>query len=103
MAQIDTLKILLSANSDLSRYKDNDELLNYALSYAQSEILKRRGADTLEDQYQMNQIEGALYYLSRIGTEGAQSISENGEQTVYKDVPPFLANVFPRLGVIRDA
>jgi hypothetical protein len=103
MAQLEILKTLLAANTDLSRYADNDDLLNYALSYAQSEILKRRGADTLEDQYQMNQIEGALYYLSRIGTEGAYSTSENGEQTVYKDVPPFLANVFPRLGVIRDA
>lgn len=103
MAQLDTLKSLLEVNSDLSRYADNDDILTYALSYASSEILKRRGADTLEDQYLGNQIEGALYYLSRIGTEGAQSISENGEQTVYKDVPPFLANVFPRLGVIRDA
>jgi hypothetical protein len=103
MAQIDTLKILLAANTDLSRYADNDDLLNYALSWASSEILKRRGADALEDQYQMNQIEGAVYYLSRIGTEGAQSISENGEQINYETAPTWLAGVIPRLGVIRDA
>lgn len=102
MAQLDTLKMLVKAESDISRFADNEDLLNYALSWASSEILKRRGADTLEDQYLTNQVEGAIYWLSRLGTEGATSISENGEQTVYSDVPPWLLSVIPRLGTVRQ-
>lgn len=103
MTQLDTLKMLVSAESDLARYASNEALLNYALSWAESEILKRRGADALEDQYLTNQIEGAVYWLSRLGTEGAESISENGEQTVYKKVPDWLIGVIPRLGTVRNA
>lgn len=103
MEQLGTLKMLVKAESDISRFADNEDLLNYALSYASSEILKRRGTDTLEDQYLGNQIEGAKWYLSRMGTEGAASTSENGEQTVYSDVPPWLQSVIPRLGTVRNA
>ena len=102
MTQLNTLKILVAAESDISQFANNDALLNYALSYAESEILKRRGSDTLEEQYLPNQIEGAKWYLSRIGTEGAASISENGEQTVYSDVPSWIASVVPRLGTVRQ-
>lgn len=103
MTQLNTLKILVAAESDISRFANNDALLNYALSYAESEILKRRGSDTLEEQYLGNQIEGAKWYLSRIGTEGAASISENGEQTVYKDTPDWLAGVLQKRVTVRDA
>lgn len=101
MAQLDTLKMLVKAESDLVRYKDNDDLLNYALSYASSEILKRRGTDTLEDQYLTNQVVGALWWLSRLGSEGTDSISENGTQITWKDTPEWIASVIPRLGTVR--
>jgi hypothetical protein len=103
MAQLDTLKMLVSAETDLARYKDSDDLLNYALSYASAEILKRRGADTLEDKYQANVIEGAKWYLSRIGAEGVESISDNGEAITYQKVPSWLQSVIPRLGTVRSA
>lgn len=103
MTQLNTLKILVAAESDISRFANNDALLNYALSYAESEILKRRGSDTLEEQYLGNQIEGAKWYLSRIGTEGAASISENGEQTIYKDTPDWLVGVLQKRVTVRDA
>lgn len=101
--QLSDLKTLVAAESDLSRYSTNDALLQYALDWASSEILKRRGVDTLEDQYLMNQVQGALYFLSRLGTEGAYSTSENGEQTVFQQTPGFLQSVIPRLGTVRDA
>lgn len=103
MAQLDTLKILVSAETDLARYKNSDDLLNYALSYAEGEILKRRGADTLEGQYLTNQVEGALYWLSRLGSEGADATSENGTQITWKDTPEWLQSVIPRLGTVRSA
>ncbi|HEX3038155.1 MAG TPA: hypothetical protein VHO94_04080 [Oscillospiraceae bacterium] len=100
--QIDTLKALITGN-DLDRYKDNAPLLTYALSWASSEILKRRNTDTLEDQYLTNQIEGAKYYLSRIGAEGTESVSENGVVVKWSRVPEFLQNVIPKIGVIHSA
>lgn len=103
MGQIDTLKMLVTAESDLARFAGNDDLLNYALSWASTKILKRRDSDTLEDQYLGNQIEGAKWYLSRMGTEGADSVSENGEQTVYSKVPDWLAEIVPRMRGVRDA
>ena len=102
-SQLGTLKMLVSAETDLARYKDNETLLNYALSYASSEILKRRGTDTLEEQYYGNQVEGALWWLSRLGAEGTQSISENGTRITYKEVPSWLQSVIPRLGTVRSA
>lgn len=101
LGALDTLKMLVTADTDLARFASNEALLNYALSFAASEINKRRSSDTLEDQYLGNQIEGAKWYLSRMGTEGTVSISENGEQTVYADVPPWLSGVIPRLGTVR--
>lgn len=103
MAQLDDLKMILSAESDLSRFKDNEDLLNYALSYAESKILERRGTDILEPRYLRNQVEGARWWLSRFGVEGVKSVSENGEQTVYQEVPDWLLGVIPRLGTVRNA
>lgn len=84
--------------TDLEQFLDNTELLEYALNYAKSEILKRRGADELEGQYSINQIEGAVWFLSIIGAEGAKSVNENGVSINYKDVPDWLLSVVPRLG-----
>lgn len=97
---IDTLKALITG-TDLARYAGNDALLIYALSWASSEILKRRNVAVLEDQYSVNQIEGAKYYLSRIGAEGYASTGENGVSVTWLKVPEFLQSVVPRLGVIK--
>ena len=64
------LKIIVAAESDIPRFASNDTLLKYALSWASSEILKRRGSDTLEDQYIGNQVEGARYWLCPRRTAG---------------------------------
>ena len=102
MAQLDTLKMLITG-TDLERYASNEALLNYALSYASSEILKRRNADTLEDQYLTNQVEGAKWYLSHIGAEGTESVSENGVVVKWSRVPEWLLSVIPKLGMIKSA
>lgn len=92
------LLIMRIRGTDLEQFLDNTELLEYALNYAKSEILKRRGANELEGQYSINQIEGAVWFLSTIGAEGAKSVSENGVSINYKDVPDWLISVVPRLG-----
>ena len=97
---IATLKALITG-TDLARYAGNDTLLAYALSWSSSEILKRRNVAVLEDQYLVNQIEGAKYYLSRIGAEGYKSTAENGVTVNWQDVPEWLASVVQRLGVIK--
>jgi len=98
--QIDTLKALITG-TDLDRYATNDTVLDYALSYAEGEILKRRNATELEAQYLTNQIQGAIYYLSRIGAEGYKSTAENGVTVNWQDVPEWLQSVVQRLGVIK--
>jgi len=99
---IDTLKALI-AGTDLARYAGSNTLLTYALSWASSEILKRRNSDTLEDQYLNNQIEGAKYYLSRIGADGYKSTGENGVTVTWKDVPEWLTSVVQKIGVVKHA
>lgn len=83
--------------TDLEQFAYNDSLLQYALDYAESEILKRRGSDALEAKYRINRIEGAVWYLARIGAEGAQSVSENGVSVSYQEVPDWLISVIPLL------
>lgn len=88
-------------NTDLEQYIDNDLLLDYALSYAESEIILRRNRDEFEEKkYFRNKLEGAIWYLSRIGTEGYSSTSENGVSINYKEIPDWLVSVIPRIGVI---
>lgn len=100
MAQLDTLKMLITG-TDLERYKGSDELLNYALSYAESEILKRSGSAELEPEYTINQTEGAVWWLSRIGAAGAQSVSENGVSISWQETPDWIRSVIPRIGVVK--
>lgn len=100
MTQLEVLKMLITG-TDLERYKDNEKLLNYALSYAESEILKRSGSVELEPQYTVNETEGAKWYLSRIGAEGTHSVGENGVLITWQEVPDWLRSVIPRIGVVR--
>lgn len=83
--------------TDLEQFAYNDPMLQYALDYAESEILKRRGSETFEAKYRINRIEGAIWYLSRIGAEGTQSVSENGVSVSYQEVPDWLLSVVPLL------
>lgn len=101
-SELEELRALLLV-SDLSQYADNDILLNYAFSYAVSEINHRRGRkETIplyEPQYRTNAIQGAIDWLSRIGAEEYASTSENGVSVTFKTTPSWLASVTPRLGV----
>lgn len=83
--------------TDLEQFAYNDQLLRYALNYAESEILNRRGSDAMEPKYQINKLEGAVWYLAKIGAEGAQSVSANGVSVTYKEVPDWLLSVVPLL------
>lgn len=102
--EIDDLKTIISV-SDLLIYKDNDALLNYAISWAISEINKRRGYTPLSDgdyepKYRTNVIQGAVDYLSRIGGAEISTASENGISTKFREVPSWLQSVIPLLKVI---
>lgn len=83
--------------TDLEQFAYNDPLLQYALDYAESEILRRRGSDDMEPRYRINKLEGAVWYLAKIGAEGAQSVSANGVSVTYKEVPDWLLSVVPLL------
>lgn len=92
--------------TDLEIFADNDELIEYALAWAESEINKRRnyrpkeGQPDMEKKYISNKVEGAVFYLSRIGAEGTSSVTENGISVIWKAVPDFLESVVPLLGTL---
>lgn len=96
MSECEVLRARMSG-TDLEQFLYNEPLIRYALDYAESEILKRRGADSLEPQYRVNKLEGAIWYLAKIGAEGAQSASANGVSFTYKEVPDWLLSVVPLL------
>lgn len=77
IAGLEPLAILkaIIKGTDLE-YKDEDKI-EYALAAAQSDIANIVGADNLP-KYLYNQIEGAKWYLTRIGVEGETYHSENG-------------------------
>lgn len=97
MEELETLKAIVSEVDDLSRYAGNDALLNQALSYAISEVNKRRGynGQGYEQKFMQNVINGAVDYLSRLGGSEYQSFSENGVSASYREVPSWLISVTP--------
>lgn len=104
--ELEELKAILSVG-DLARYIENDILLNHALSYAASEINHRRGSVrqtgglSYEPQYRSNVINGAIWWLGKIGAEGYSATSENGVSVTWREIPEWLQSVIPRLGLGR--
>lgn len=96
----DLLSLLRSRveDTDLAYYADKDGKLLYALKYAVSMINNRRSfmpteSEPYEKRYEMNVIEGAVWYLGKIGAEGYASTSENGVSVAWKELPEWLSTV----------
>lgn len=102
MSDFEMLKLLVSSTDDLSRYAENDALLEQALSYAVSEVNKRRcySGDGYEEKFKQNVINGAVDYLSKLGGQEYQSFSENGVSASFREVPLWLMSVTPKLRVM---
>ena len=97
--EVEQLRTILP--DDLQRYADNEDMLNFAVSNAISMINERRsysGAE-YEPKYRNNVLQGALWYLGKIGAEGYASTSENGVSVTWQDVPDWLRSVTPKLGI----
>lgn len=85
-------------NTDLAYYSDKDGILEYALKYAISMVNNRRGFkptenEPFEQRYEMNVLEGAVWYLAKIGAEGYSSTSENGVSVSWKELPEWLSTI----------
>lgn len=86
------------ADTDLAYYADKDGKLRFALKYAIAMINNRRGFKPTEDEpfeqrYEMNVIEGAVWYLGKLGAEGYSSTSENGVSVSWRDNPEWLSEI----------
>lgn len=98
--EIEMLKAQL-CNTDLEQYAEDEPKLRFALLCAENDIIQRRSSESFEEKYAMNKIQGAIWYLSRIGAEGAQSVSENGVSIAWEEVPSWLRAIVPRPGEVR--
>lgn len=87
-------------DTDLERWIGDDAKLDVALAYAAAEITIRARKACVPPEYLICQVEGAAWYLGKMGVEGAASVSENGVSITYKDVPDWLRCVTPGLGVL---
>ena len=85
------------AGTDLEFYSDAQ--IEQALNMAYSDVERKVGTDT--DNYKYNIIEGAKWYLARIGVEGETQHTENGVTRVYASMenPAWLANIIPKVTV----
>ena len=85
-------------DTDLAYYADKDGKLKYALKYAISMVNNRRGykpteTEPFEPRFEMNVLEGAVWYLGKIGAEGYSSTSENGVSVSWKELPEWLSTI----------
>ena len=83
-----TMLKTIIANTDLDIYIDEDDKLNYAISWATQQIKNRLALDDTADvpaRFDFNIIEGAKWYLATEGAEGETSHSENGIGRTYQN------------------
>lgn len=96
---IELLKAMIT-DSDLDIFLEKEGKLLFALNWAINEINNRRDFSPNDKElypakYKFNIVQGAVYYLGKIGAEGYKSTSENGVTVTWKDVPDWLASVPP--------
>lgn len=93
------LKIRIRYIDDLSRYVNEDSLLEEAILFAISAINNRCGYRPkpkdlpYPSKYAENILRGAVDWLSRLGGSEYTSFSENGVSASYADVPSWLMEV----------
>jgi len=85
-------------DTDLAYYSDKENKLKYALKYAISMVNNRRGftpteEEPFEKRFEMNILDGAVWYLAKIGAEGYASTSENGVSVSWKNLPEWLSTI----------
>ncbi len=85
-------------DTDLEYYAGKPAKLRYAIDYAISAVNLRRGFSPTEEElfearFRMNVLEGAAWYLAKIGAEGYASTSENGVSVSWQEMPDWLRQV----------
>lgn len=89
MTDAEKIEIMKAILGDEVPDGDNETMLSYYLSFAESAIMHRRypfgipdGA-TVESQYEHLQVEIAVYLFNKRGSEGESLHSENGVSRSY--------------------
>lgn len=97
MDELLTLLKAVIAGTDLEFATDAQ--LTYALTLAYTDVENKVGKDI--DAYKYNVIEGAKWYLARIGVEGETQHTENGVTRIYASMenPSWLSSIIPRVTV----
>jgi hypothetical protein len=97
--------IAMIVGTDLEIFTEDSDKLDYAIERSQNAIANRIGCTVAEltAKYDFNIVEGAIWYLSRIGSEGEIENSEGGVTRRYAEVPDWLKSVLPKVGVVKVA
>lgn len=77
-----------------------DAQLDYALNLAYNDVEAKVGNDDII-YYKYNIIEGAKWYLARIGVEGETQHTENGVTRIFASMenPVWLSTIIPKVTV----
>jgi len=104
--EVEELKTVLEP-TELGRFAEDEVTMEHAVKFAINMVNQRRAftpAGTLieeyEPAYRQNVIDGAIWYLRKLGGEGFQSMSENGVSIQWQAVPDWLKYVRPKIGMI---
>lgn len=102
IAGLDALSILKAIIKGTDLEFRSDDQIEYCLATAQSDIANLVGADDLQ-QYLYNQIEGAKWYLARIGVEGETYHSEGGVVRTFASIekPYWLTSIQTNFVTLR--
>lgn len=101
--KLEVLNLLV--NTDLGIFTEDDAKIDFAIQFAQNEVANRYG-DTVANipaKYDTNIVNGAVWFLARMGSEGESQNVEGNVTRVYKDMPDWLKTVTPKVGVVKLA
>lgn len=100
----DELLVLLKAVIGSTDLEDmTDEQIEFALNLAYNDVVLRTGEEVVE-RYKYNIIEGAKWYLARIGVEGETQHIENGVSRTFASTekPSWLSTIVPYVTVKKN-
>lgn len=97
--------INLIVNTDLGAFTEDNGKLEFAIDFAKGEVANRFGCAVADipAKFDANIVNGAVWFLARMGSEGETQNSEGNVSRVYQEIPDWLKSITPKVGVVKLA